>query len=168
MKQKTTAVHVTHEAIGKIGGIGAVLEGLFTSDSYLEAVDRSILVSPMFNTDGDVSTRLGADGEVLYSSIDGMVNSPYYDSFHHIENTYNVNIAYGRRCFIEPLTGKKSYPEVILIEMSRMADGPLNDFKAKFKSYPQGLIPPCNVTVRLKYRAGKNPEFPLGRGKRSP
>src|SRR5207248_281270 len=31
-----TVVHVTHEAIQKIGGIGAVLHGLLTSKVYLE------------------------------------------------------------------------------------------------------------------------------------
>ena len=84
MNPKTTAVHVTHEAIGKIGGIGAVLEGLFTAPSYLDEIDRSILVCPLFNCDGDVSTRLGEDGEVLYSSIDGLTNTSYYQSFRHI------------------------------------------------------------------------------------
>ncbi|HEG44011.1 MAG TPA: hypothetical protein ENH94_08185, partial [Phycisphaerales bacterium] len=131
MSGKITAVHVTHETVGKIGGIGAVLEGLFTSDSYLKAVERSILVGPLFSLEGDVSNRLGADGEVLYSSIDGMTNSPYCDSFRHIEHTYNVNIVYGKRTYIEPLTGKKSQPEIILIEMSRMNQRPLNEFKAK-------------------------------------
>ncbi|MHC5140089.1 MAG: hypothetical protein ACYSOF_09450 [Planctomycetota bacterium] len=33
IRQKPTVVHVTHEAAGKIGGIGAVLEGMFTSSA---------------------------------------------------------------------------------------------------------------------------------------
>ncbi|MHC4359501.1 MAG: hypothetical protein ACYSTN_01675 [Planctomycetota bacterium] len=54
---RTTVVHVTHEATGKIGGIGAVLQGFFTSNAYLEAVDRSILVGPLFSSEGSQSTR---------------------------------------------------------------------------------------------------------------
>lgn len=136
MNQKTTAVHVTHEAIGKIGGIGAVLEGLFTSNSYLEEVDRSILISPLFSTEGDVANRLGPGGEVLYSSIDGLTNTSYVSSFRHIEETFNVNIVYGRRTFIDYRTGIKSSPEVILIDITRIEEGPVNELKAKmFNEY---------------------------------
>jgi len=88
MSQGITAVHVTHEAIGKIGGIGAVLEGLFTSRAYSNAVGRSILISPLFSIEGDVSSRLGPGGEVLYSSIDGMVNTSYFPGFRKIEATF--------------------------------------------------------------------------------
>ena len=48
MDQKPTVVHVTHEAAGKIGGIGAVLEGMFTSHAYNDQVGRTILVCPLF------------------------------------------------------------------------------------------------------------------------
>jgi len=65
-------VHVTHEAVVKVGGIGTVLEGLLTSAEYDRQVGRSLLLCPLFNNDGDVSTRLGPGGEVTYSSIDGM------------------------------------------------------------------------------------------------
>ena len=131
MTQKATAVHITHEAIGKIGGIGAVLEGLFTSNAYLKEIGRSILISPLFSTEGDVSARLGSDGEVLYSSIDGMVNTSYVASFRKIEQDYNVNIVYGRRTFIDERTGLKSCPEVILIDISRIEEAPVNDLKGK-------------------------------------
>jgi hypothetical protein len=63
-------VHVTHEAVQKIGGIGSVLEGLITAPEYAEAVDRTILLCPLFNRDGGVDHRLGPEGEVLYSSIE--------------------------------------------------------------------------------------------------
>ncbi len=129
MSPKTTAVHVTHEAIGKIGGIGAVLEGLFTSRSYLDEIGRTILISPLFTIDGDVTSRLGDDGEVLYSSIDGLINTSYYASFKNIEKEFNVNIVYGRRTFVDPLTGLKSSPEVLLIDVSRMEEAPVNSLK---------------------------------------
>ena len=38
-----TCVHVTHEAIHTLGGIGAVLHGLFTSRTYLDQIQRNIL-----------------------------------------------------------------------------------------------------------------------------
>ncbi|MCK5113396.1 MAG: hypothetical protein KAR11_01385 [Phycisphaerae bacterium] len=130
MKKKITAAHVTHEAIGKIGGIGAVLEGLFTSPSYLDEVDRSILISPLFSMEGDLSNRLGSGGEVLYSSLDGYNNTSYYSSFRHIEDTFNVNIVYGRRTFTDHRHGHNSSPEVILIDISRIEEEPVNNLKA--------------------------------------
>ena len=131
MSHKITAVHVTHEAIGKIGGIGAVLDGLFTSQAYQNRIDRTILISPLFSMDGDVSERLGRGGEVLYSSIDGMTKSSYMGGFRKIEEKFNVNIVYGRRSFIDHHTGITSSPEVILIDVTRMEKGPVNELKSK-------------------------------------
>ena len=37
-------VHVTHEAVEKIGGIGAVLAGLMTAEAYAKIVSRTILL----------------------------------------------------------------------------------------------------------------------------
>ena len=71
-----TAVHVTHEAIQKIGGIGAVLQGLLTSRVYLDRAQRNILVGPFWPSDGHGEQRLGASGEVLYSSLDNLYRSP--------------------------------------------------------------------------------------------
>jgi len=131
MSKGITAVHVTHEAIGKIGGIGAVLDGLFTSRAYTDAVGRSILISPLFSTEGDVSSRLGPDAEVLYSSIDGMVNTSYFPGFRKIEEEYNVNIVYGRRTFTDGQTGVRSSPEVILIDVTRIEPWPVNELKGR-------------------------------------
>jgi len=131
MSSKTTAVHVTHEAIGKIGGIGAVLEGLLTTPSYAQRIGRTILVSPLFSTEGDVATRLGPDGEVLYSSPDGRIPPNYARTFRPIEDAFNVGIVYGRRTFQNPGTGVKSSPEVLLIDITRMDPAPINEFKAR-------------------------------------
>jgi len=129
MANKTTAVHVTHEATGKIGGIGAVLQGLFTCNSYLKAIDRSIIVGPLFTTEGSVSDRLGENSEVLYSSVDGLANTGYASAFRKIENTYNAGIIYGRRRFVDEQTGVKSSPEVLLIDVKHMDKGPVDEFK---------------------------------------
>ena len=131
MADQITAVHVTHEVTGKIGGIGAVLYGLFTCNSYLRAVDRSILIGPLFTTEGTMSDRVGEDGEVLYSSIDGFVNNGYAAAFREIENYYNVGIVYGKRTHIDKQTGTKSSPEVILIDVTHTHDGPVNELKKR-------------------------------------
>ncbi len=126
-----TLVHVTHEAAGKIGGIGAVLQGLFTCPSYLKAVERSVVVGLMFTTDGSALDRLGEDGEVLYSSLDGLINTGYAAAFRKIESFYNVGIIYGRRRFIDKQTGVQSTPEVVLLDVRSMDAGPINEFKRR-------------------------------------
>jgi hypothetical protein len=130
MNQRPTVVHITHEAIGKIGGIGAVLEGLFTSQAYLNAVGRTILISPLFYSEESVDSRLGPGGEVLYSSLDGRIKSSYASGFRRIEEQFNVGIVYGRRTFFDPMTKIKSTPEVLLVDITRMDSQPINQFKA--------------------------------------
>jgi glycosyltransferase involved in cell wall biosynthesis len=131
MANGTTIVHVTHETVGKVGGIGAVLHGLFTSSSYLDGVERSILVGPLFTIEGSVKERIGNNGEVLYSSLDGLVNTGYAPAFRKIESYYNAGIVYGRQTFIDKQTGMKSSPEVILVDVTRMDKGPVNYFKKR-------------------------------------
>ena len=124
-----TVVHVTHEAIHKIGGIGAVLHGLLTSPVYLEQAKRNILVGPFWPTDASGETRLGADGEVLYSSLDSLYRSPLAARFREIEQTYGVGIVYGRRKFVEKGTGVVSTPEVLLIDVANYDKRRLGEFK---------------------------------------
>ncbi len=131
MANETTLVHVTHETVGKVGGIGAVLKGFFTCKSYLDTVDRSILVGPLFTTEGSASERLGEDGEVFYSSIDGFVNTGYAPAFRKIEKYYNAGIIYGRRTFVDKRTGIKSSPEVVLVDVKRIDKGVLDEFKRR-------------------------------------
>ena len=123
-------VHVTHEAANKMGGIGAVLEGFFTCQSYLDTVERSIIVGPLFTTDGSVLDRLGENGEVLYSSFDGLTRTGYAPAFSKIESFFNVGIIYGRRTFVDSQTGIKSSPEVVLFDVRNADPGPINELKA--------------------------------------
>jgi len=131
MTSGTTAVHVTHETVDKVGGIGAVLHGFFTCQSYLNAIERSILVGPLFTTEGSVLERLGENSEVLYSSIDGFVNTGYAPAFRKIEDFYNTGIIYGRRTFVDNQTGIKSSPEVVLVDVKHMDKGAINEFKRR-------------------------------------
>ncbi|HXE53968.1 MAG TPA: hypothetical protein VN541_13180 [Tepidisphaeraceae bacterium] len=124
-----TVVHVTHEAIQKIGGIGAVLQGLLTSRVYLDQVPRNILVGPFWPQDEKGEQRLGPQGEVLYSSLDSLYRSPLAPRFREIEQTYDVGIVYGRRRFTDKETGVTSTPEILLIDCSRYDAAKLGTFK---------------------------------------
>ena len=69
VKNLSIVVHVTHEAIQKMGGIGAVLDGLLTTPSYNGAIERTFLVGPLFP---------GADlrnlDTILYQSSEGITD----------------------------------------------------------------------------------------------
>src|SRR5438105_5131342 len=131
-----TVVHVTHEAIQKIGGIGAVLHGLLTSRVYLDQVNRNILVGPFWPADERGEQRLGPQGEVLYSSLDSLYRSPLAARFREIEQTFDVGIVYGRRKFTDKETGVTSVPEILLIDVSRFDEKKIAEFKFKlWKSF---------------------------------
>lgn len=124
-----TVVHVTHEVVQKVGGIGAVLQGFFTSKDYNEGVGRSVLVGPLMERDGSVKTRLGKNGEVFYSTLDDVDNGGWGEKFHHVQETFGVGIVYGRRTFEDKVTGNKSQPEVILIDIANPNHERLEGFK---------------------------------------
>lgn len=124
-----TVVHVTHEAIQKIGGIGAVLHGLLTSRVYLDKVPRNILVGPFWPSDDHGEKRLGPQGDVLFSSLDNLYRTPLSGAFREIEQEYGVGIVYGRRKFIDKETGVASTPEILLIDVSRYDNRKIDEFK---------------------------------------
>ena len=111
-----TLIHVTHEAVQKVGGIGAVLQGFFTAKAYNEGVDRSILVA---TGDADTARMLADRGEVYYSSFDGTDTGEWAARFRPIQEAWGVGIAYGRRVFRDRTTGVESRPEVLLIDVGR-------------------------------------------------
>ena len=64
----STIVHVTHEAVQKVGGIGAVLQGFFTAKAYQGAVRRSILFGP---GDRSVTVRTLGGSRVFQVGLNG-------------------------------------------------------------------------------------------------
>ncbi len=126
-----SVVHVTHEAVQKVGGIGAVLEGLLTSPSYSASEQRDILLGPLFTVDGAGDQRLGPNGEVLYSSVDGITRHPVSEALERVRREYHVGIVYGHRRYVDPHSGAKVNPEVVLIDVSRMDLERVNLFKSR-------------------------------------
>ncbi len=121
-------VHATHEAGIKVGGIGATLEGLLSTDDYQVGVERSILVGPM-NTQEDAEMELlvGARNklQVEYSSYHGLdrLDPRLSAALGKIEASFNVHILYGKR----ELGGARY--EVLLIDASDVVLDKLNLFK---------------------------------------
>ena len=129
-------VHVTHEAVEKIGGIGTVIGGLMTTDAYNKAVERTVLLGPLLSTDKPVNRRLGEGGHVTYSSLDGVCPPQWREKFMPIEKTYDVGIIYGHRKVEDACTGKSVEAEVLVIDVFHANRDRLNLFKAElFKKF---------------------------------
>lgn len=129
-------VHVTHEAVEKIGGIGAVIAGLMTAEAYEQEVSRTILLGPLFSTDKPADQRLGVEGEVLYSSVDGVEPAEWADKFRPVHRSYDVGIVYGKRMVDNPYTGQKVPAEVLLLDVFHYNQERLNLFKGElFKKF---------------------------------
>lgn len=126
-----TVVHVTHEAVQKIGGIGAVLQGLLTASNYQKHIDRTILVGPMLSS-GIGTSRLGKGGKVLYSSLDGLNKVEFSDAFREIEEKYNIALVYGKRPFQND--DEAIFNEVLLVEASHANQDEENRFKGELFS----------------------------------
>ena len=97
--------HVTHEAIQKVGGIGAVIQGLLTTRNYNKSIERTFLIGPLYDAGVRGDARLGEGGEVLYSSSEGIRKTSHAHALQKVEETYHVAIVYGKRRFSE--SGKK-------------------------------------------------------------
>ena len=120
----TTLVHVTHEAVQQVGGIGAVLRGLITARSYQSHCQRTILLGPL--TDPDCAQPLGPDGEILYDASRSIRAAQVADQLGAVEREFGVRLVYGRRLLTQD--GRRASPEVLLVDVSHPPQR-LNEFK---------------------------------------
>ncbi len=122
-------IHATHEAGHKIGGIGAVLDGLLGCQAYNQAVGRSVLVGPMFGWDPLQMGRLthAKNGlTIRYSSLHGIFDGVDEDlraRLQGVEQTFRVGLLYGTRRF-----GEFEH-EVLLVDVTNPDPGPINSFR---------------------------------------
>ncbi|MBL1217417.1 MAG: hypothetical protein D8M59_07960 [Planctomycetes bacterium] len=128
-----TIVHVTHEAVEKIGGIGTVLEGMITSPVYREAVGRTILIGPMGGHHFESPMRrLGSQVSVRYSSKDGIDTQMWGRRFRPLERAFQTPIAYGTRHYeLDDGSGRVGEAEIVLFDLSNPNKMLLNEFKTR-------------------------------------
>ena len=123
------AIHVTHEAIYKVGGIGTVLEGLINSRPYRDGVGRTVLVCPLFYPEN--TERFGPGGVVEYSSLDQVYDGPYAAALRPIEREWGVRIAYGRRPLEDEPSGRRTVCEVLLVDLRGIHLHRVNELKGR-------------------------------------
>ncbi len=111
-------IHATHEAGIKMGGIGAVLDGLLGARRYNERVERSILAGPLFGGDALQMERLNSPRnhlQIHYSSLHGIfdgIDEPTQQALRMVERTYQVALLYGARRFGDAVH------EILLVDAS--------------------------------------------------
>lgn len=122
-------IHATHEAGVKVGGIGAVLDGLLTAPSYLAQVQRTILAGPMLASDPVQMERLNHPRSgitIRYSSLHGVTNGvdePTRAALQRVEQTFAVAVLYGTRRF-----GDHAH-EILLVDATAPNPQEVNSFK---------------------------------------
>lgn len=122
-------VHVTHEAVYKVGGIGTVLEGLINSRPYRDHVGETVLVCPLFYPENPL--RLGHGGIIEYSSLDHISDSPFNDTFRRIERDWNVRIIYGQRPVEDEATARRTLCKTLLVDLRGINRDRVNDLKGR-------------------------------------
>ncbi|HXF62819.1 MAG TPA: hypothetical protein VNK95_14440 [Caldilineaceae bacterium] len=122
-------VHATHEAGVKVGGIGAVLDGLLGAESYGRQVQRTVLVGPMYANDPLMLERLNSPRSgitIWYSSLHGRfdgVPEAQRAALQAVEQTFRVALLYGVRRF-----GAAEH-EVLLVDVTAPDLNQVNSFK---------------------------------------
>jgi hypothetical protein len=128
LKQIPLVVHATHEAGLKLGGIGAVLDGMLGASAYNASVNRTILVGPVNTWNPSEMERLTAPANrlrLIYSSVHGVDQAPesVADSLRSIEEQMHVRLIYGIRSF-----GSYEH-EVLLVDAGGIAGEVVNSYK---------------------------------------
>ena len=121
-------VHASHEAGVKLGGIGAVLDGLLGSSAYNAAVGRTILAGPLDARNRGEMDRLTAPGNrlsIIYSSIHGVNQAPaaLAEGLRSVEAQMHVRLLYGKRTF-----GAAKH-EVLLVDTQAILPQVINNYK---------------------------------------
>lgn len=127
-EQLDLVVHSTHEAGIKLGGIGAVLDGLLTQAVYNDAVKRTILVGPVNTADDLEMSRLFAPrnqfrAEYMTWRWDNNVAPELARAFNQVERDYHVYIVYGKKKF-----GAYEH-ELLLIDPHHVNPASVSEFK---------------------------------------
>lgn len=112
------AIHISHEAAKKIGGIGSVLSGLCTSQAYQKKYSKSLLFGPLFDeTAADILPQ--KESQILFSSLEQRKNT--FPELQQICEKFNIDIVYGTKKLYDEIHPEHSVEtDVILVGIKRL------------------------------------------------
>jgi hypothetical protein len=124
------AVHITHEAAKKVGGIGAVIDGICTSSQYRDSFQTTLLYGPLFGTPGEAREQLEQGAETVFgSALPDSTREPS-KGLQGIAQKYSVDIIYGKRKLeSDPKKGDSSTVDVLLLGSQRMNEVEVVEYK---------------------------------------
>jgi hypothetical protein len=115
------AVHITHESVKKLGGIGAVINGMCTTEAYKAFFNKTVIYGPLFQLPKDVFSDLEKTGTVLFSSYNSHDAGNYKQTFALAIDKYHIDIIYGQRNLVSELNPKKqNIVDVLLLGIQTM------------------------------------------------
>jgi len=124
------AVHITHESVRKIGGIGAVLSGVCNLQKYKDFYQTTVFYGPAIDSPSDTLGHVGRSGRVLFSSHDNYDAGGYTAAMDDIIKKYNIDIIYGKRELVSEFNiTKHTTVEVINVSISKMNEQEVTKFK---------------------------------------
>jgi hypothetical protein len=116
----TTAVHLLDKTFDQTESSCHALIGWLTSEAYTSAMERSIVVAPLFSSNTPCYHRLGADGKILYSSLDSIDETDHGTVFEKIESHFKIRLVYGFQTYFHPITHIGHPVETLLLDVQHM------------------------------------------------
>jgi len=89
------AVHVTHEVVKKIGGIGAVINGWCSSTPYKKTYGRTLLYGPVFGNPGEAIKEISKTSQIECGRAWFMKDKQR--KIEEIKRKYNLELIYGKK-----------------------------------------------------------------------
>jgi len=124
------AVHITHESVKKLGGIGAVINGVCTTEAYKNFFDRTVIYGPLFQRPQEVFSDLEKGGKVLFSSFYSHDEGNYRKIFTELIKKYQIDIIYGQRVLASEIDeSKQATVDVFLIGVHNIVPQEVAAFK---------------------------------------
>lgn len=122
------AVHVTHEVVKKIGGIGAVINGWCTSTPYKKTYGRTLLYGPLFGNPHETIKEIRKIGGMEFGRA--WFSQRDYERVENILKKYNIEVIFGKK----PLQneGRGGEVDFLLLYVQKMNLHEIARFKYAF------------------------------------
>jgi len=126
------ASHITHESARKMGGIGAVLNGLCSTHTYKNHFDKTLFYGPYFEFGAEFAADFGKEGQVLFSSKHNFDRGDWGTVFGDIIRDYGVDIIYGKRTVTSDFdANKQNAVDVVNVSINKINVHAVTRFKYK-------------------------------------
>ncbi len=146
------AVHITHEACRKYGGIGSVITGLCTNREFNEYFDRSVLYGPLFQVgayggasrQNQQASDPSAERPSLFAERPSVADAPPSEiPFEIIDcgdlldplcDKFGIDVIYGKRILVDesnPVSSRSV--DVVLVDTEGMAADFVKEFKTSLQ-----------------------------------